>query len=61
MSREVTSIDDFLSVLRKSGLVKAERLKEATAPWSDASGPLPEELPRALIDAGLITDWQLRQ
>ena len=61
MSREVTSIDDFLSVLRKSGLVEAERLKEATAPWSDASGPLPEELPRALIDAGLITDWQLRQ
>ena len=61
MSREVTSIDDFLSVLRKSGLVEAERLKEATAAWSDASGPLPQELPRALIDAGLITDWQLRQ
>lgn len=61
MTREVTSIDGFLSVLRKSGLVEAERLKQAISPWSEASGPLPAELPRTLIDAGLITDWQMRQ
>ena len=61
MSREVNSTEDFLGVLRKSGLVEAERLNEVAASRKDVSGPLSEEFTKALIDAGLVTDWQLRQ
>lgn len=61
MSHEVNSIETFLAVLRKSGLVEAAQLEKVAAPWKDASGPLPDALPQAFVKAELITEWQLRQ
>jgi serine/threonine protein kinase len=59
--RPAQSIDDFLKVLRASGLVEESRLEKVIEPWRAASGPVPEELPAALIDAELITPWQFEQ
>ena len=60
-AEKVQTIADFLRVLRACGLVEPERLEPVIAPWRDATGPLPEELPAALIDADLLTQWQLDQ
>ena len=61
MAAPVHTIADFLAVVRKSGLVEEDRLAAVAAAWPDASLPLPEELPQALIDAGLLTSWQVEQ
>lgn len=61
MPQPVHTVADFLAVVRKSGLVDEDRLVAATAAWPDPSASLPEELPRALVDAGLLTDWQTGQ
>jgi serine/threonine protein kinase len=61
MPEPVRTIADFLAVARRSGLVADDRLAEATAAWPDHALELPDELPQALIDAGLLTDWQVEQ
>jgi len=61
MSRDAATIEEFLAVLRKSGLVEAGRLEEAAAPWKGTTGPLPDAVPEAFKKAGLLTDWQIRQ
>lgn len=61
MSREADTIEDFLTVLRKSGLVEAARLEQVAAPWQGATGPLPDALPNAFKKVDLLTDWQIRQ
>lgn len=61
MAEPVRSIDDFVAVLRKSGLVEEDRLEAAFARWPDRSGPVPEELVGSLIDGGLLTRWQVDQ
>jgi serine/threonine-protein kinase len=61
MSDTVQSIEDFLRVVRKSGLVEEARLAAAVAAWPDPTQPLPEGLVRALIDGGLLTQWQFDQ
>ena len=61
MSREATTIEEFLTVLRKSGLVEASQVDQVAAPWKGATGPLPDALPEAFKKAGLLTDWHIRQ
>lgn len=61
MSREAATIEEFLAVLRKSGLVEAPRVDEVAAPWQGTTGPLPDALPEAFKQADLLTDWQIRQ
>lgn len=61
MSEPQQSIGDFLTVLRGSGLVAPERLEPVLARWQGASGPVPDELVRDLVDRELITQWQLEQ
>jgi serine/threonine protein kinase len=61
MAEPVHTVADFLAVVRKSGLVADDRLAEVAAAWPDQTAPLPDELPQALIDAGLLTDWQVEQ
>ncbi|MFM7137793.1 MAG: protein kinase domain-containing protein, partial [Planctomycetota bacterium] len=61
MSEPVRSIADFLAIVRKSGLVEESRLAEAVAAWTDLTADLPDELPQALIDAELLTHWQVDQ
>jgi serine/threonine protein kinase len=61
MADPVHTIADFLTVVRKSGLLTEEQVTEATAAWTDPTLDLPDELPAALIDAGLLTAWQVKQ
>jgi len=61
MAEPVHTIADFLAVVRKSGLVEEDRLVAVAAPWPETDAPLPDELPRAFLDAGLLTEWQLEQ
>ncbi len=61
MSREAVTIEEFLAVLRKSGLVEAPRVDKVAAPWQGATGPLPDALPEAFKQADLLTEWQIRQ
>ncbi len=61
VAEPVRSIDDFVTVLHKSGLVEPNRLEAALARWPDRSLPVPEELVGALIDGGLLTRWQIDQ
>ncbi|MFM9024361.1 MAG: protein kinase domain-containing protein [Planctomycetaceae bacterium] len=61
MAEPVKSIDDFLAVVRKSGLVAEDRLAAACTAWTDGSQPLPEALVRAVVDGGLLTQWQVDQ
>lgn len=55
-------------MLRSSGLVDPARIDSELAPWRDASGalplggePVPEAFVGALVEAGLLTPWQVDQ
>lgn len=68
MSDSPQTLDDFLRVLRSSGLVDTARIDAELAPWRDAQGalplggePVPEAFVGALVEAGLLTPWQVDQ
>jgi serine/threonine protein kinase len=61
MAEPVHTIADFLAVVRKSGLVADEPLTAALAAWPDETIALPDELPQSMIEAGLLTQWQVDQ
>jgi serine/threonine protein kinase len=68
MSDSTQTLDDFLRVLRASGLVDAARIDQALAPWTNAEGrhplgnePVPEGFVTSLIDSGQLTPWQVDQ
>jgi hypothetical protein len=68
MSDSNQTLDDFLRVLRASGLVDAARIEQTLLPWKDsddrlplAAEPVPEGLIAAFVDAGLLTPWQVDQ
>lgn len=61
MSDNSPTIERFLQVARKSGLVADDRLEAAVAAWSDRDQPLPAALVEKLVDEGLLTQWQIDQ
>ena len=61
MAKPVHTVADFLAVIRSSGLVEESRLATETAGWSDPTQLLPDELPRHLVEIGLLTEWQVGQ
>jgi serine/threonine-protein kinase len=61
MSAPVQSVDDFLQVARRSGLVEEGPLMAAVQPWIGHAGPPPEPMLQALTEAGLLTRWQIEQ
>jgi eukaryotic-like serine/threonine-protein kinase len=61
MSAPVQSVEEFLQVVRRSGLVEEERLAPVVEPWVGQSGPPPEPMLQALIDADVLTRWQIDQ
>ena len=61
MSAPVQSVDDFLQIVRRSGLVEEDRLLAAVEPWIGHAGPPPEAMLAALVEAGLLTQWQIDQ
>jgi serine/threonine-protein kinase len=60
-STPTQTVDEFLRVVRASGLVEPDQLDEAVAPWKSVAGPVPEDCIQALIDRGLLTSWQMEQ
>jgi len=54
-------MDEFLRVVRASGLADSDRLDEAIASWKGVTGPVPEACIQAIIDLGLLTPWQMEQ
>ena len=61
MSTPVQSVDDFLQVIRRSGLVEEARLMAVVEPWIGHAAAPPEPLLQALEDSGLLTRWQIDQ
>lgn len=68
MSDSEQTLDDFLRVLRASGLMDPDRIDQALAPWKDQSGevhlgasPVPAAFHKALLDSSQLTAWQLDQ
>ena len=61
MSDAVKTIDEFLAIVRRSGLVDASELDAATAAWPDRSLPLPDALVESLVEGELLTRWQADQ
>ena len=68
MSESPQTLDDFLRVLRSSGLVDPARIDAELAPWRDSRGgipaggePVPEAFVEALVGTGLLTPWQVDQ
>lgn len=57
----VQTLPDFLKALRGSGLVAEDRLDAVLGPWRHETGPVPEGLTSALVEAELLTPWQLEQ
>ncbi|MFO0852260.1 MAG: serine/threonine-protein kinase [Gemmataceae bacterium] len=53
------TVDEFLDVVRKSGLVPADRLDETSERLSPAATP--DQVAAALIRAGLLTRFQAKQ
>ena len=60
MSDSPQTLDDFLRVLRSSGLVDPDRIDAELAPWRDGDGaiplgaePVPDAFVAALVDGGL--------
>lgn len=57
----VTSPDQLIECLRKSGLVESRRLDEAMADLAGALTGEPKALAQALIRRGILTAWQASQ
>ena len=61
MSQPVSSIKDFVALLRKSGLAKMSKIDDVVASFDDLDAPISDEVTKAFIDAELITTWHLKQ
>ena len=55
------TIEDFLRIVRASKLVEEKQLEAAMKPWEGIAGPLPEACVAALLNAQLVTEWQMEQ
>ena len=68
MSDSTQTLDDFLRVLRASGLVDPAKIDQALSPWTNAEGrlplggePVPEGLVTVLVESRQLTPWQVDQ
>ena len=61
MSPSVSTIKDFVTLLRKSGLAEASKIDEVVASVDNLDSPLTDEVTNAFLDAKLITTWHLKQ
>jgi len=61
MSQSASTINTFVSLLRKSGLAEASKIDDVVASFDDLDAPLSDEVTQAFIDAELITNWHLKQ
>jgi len=60
----VQTADEFLALVKASGLVAPSKLgvvQAAVAQWQAAPGPMPEACHAALVAGGLLTEWHIQQ
>ncbi len=61
MSQPVSSINDFVALLRKSGLAEVSKIDEVVASFDNLDSPVTDKVTNAFLDAKLITTWHLKQ
>ena len=61
MSQPVSSIKDFVALLRKSGLAEVSKIDEVVASFDNLDSPVTDKVTNAFLDAKLITTWHLKQ
>ncbi|NUQ62272.1 MAG: protein kinase [Pirellulales bacterium] len=52
------TVDSFLDLVQRSGLVERESLKRAVARLQEQDEPIAESAAASLVEAGLLTRWQ---
>ena len=60
MSQSASTINTFVSLLRKSGLAEESKIDDVVASFDDLDAPMNDEVTQAFIDAELITTWHLK-
>ena len=61
MSQSVSTIKNFVDIVRKSGLAEAAKIDEVVASLDNLEAPVNDEVTNAFIEAKLITTWHLKQ
>ena len=61
MSQSVSTIKNFVDIVRKSGLAEASKIDEVVASLDNLEAPVTDEVTNAFIEAKLITTWHLKQ
>ena len=61
MSQSVSTIKNFVEIVRKSGLAEASKIDEVVASLDNLEAPVNDEVTNAFIEAKLITTWHLKQ
>jgi len=61
MSQSVSTIKNFVDIVRKSGLAEASKIDEVVASLDNLEAPVTDEVTSAFIEAKLITTWHLKQ
>ena len=61
MSQSVSTIKNFVDIVRKSGLAEASKIDEVVASLDNLEAPVNDEVTNAFIEAKLITTWHLKQ
>ena len=61
MSQRVSTIKDFVDIVRKSGLAEASKIDEVVASLDNLEAPVNDDVTNAFIEAKLITPWHLKQ
>ena len=61
MSQSVSTIKNFVDIVRKSGLAEASKIDEVVASLDNLEAPVNDEVTNAFIEAKLITPWHLKQ
>ena len=61
MSQSASTINTFVSLLRKSGLAEAAKIDDVVASFDDLDAPISDEVTQTFLDAGIITTLHLKQ
>ena len=61
MSQSVSTIKNFVDIVRKSGLAEASKIDEVVASLDNLDAAVTDEVTNAFIEAKLITTWHLKQ
>lgn len=61
MSQSVSTIKNFVDIVRKSGLAEPTKIDRVVASLDNLEAPITDKVTNAFIEAKLITNWHLKQ